>query len=62
MDFKKLFQLLFLLTVFSCSETKKEKTEDNSLELTSFVRLLEYDLDNLEREIIALGDTIQYLF
>lgn len=62
MDYKRLFFTFFFLATLACSQVKKEKKEVSSMELNSFVNLLEYDLSNLEKEITALGDTVKYLF
>ncbi|PRY87100.1 Cache sensor protein [Mongoliibacter ruber] len=62
MDWKRLIYAFFFLALLACSQPKTEKFQVISLELNSFVKLLEYDLANLEKEIVALGDTIEYLF
>ncbi|MBW3468630.1 Cache sensor protein [Arthrospiribacter ruber] len=57
-----LFCLILLQFFFACSNPNKEQSQKVSLELTSFVKLLEYDLRNLENEITALTDTIKYFY
>lgn len=56
------FIVICLSFLFGCSQSETNSFAEIELEINTFITLMEYDLETLEKEIIKLGDTVQYLY
>lgn len=54
--------LFILIFVFSCGSKEEKFSSDTSMEIETFISLIEYDFELLEQEIEKIGSTILELF
>ncbi|PSL06490.1 Cache sensor protein [Cecembia rubra] len=62
MKYLGVFWALFSMLLVQCKPTPKEKYEDVLMDLNSFISLMEYDLQELEQEILLLGEEVKNLY
>lgn len=59
---QKLFLLFLFILLVQCRTASKERYEDVLMEMNAFISLMEYDLGELEKEIVDLGEEITHLY
>ncbi len=57
-----LFFLMCFISITACQEKKNSFSNDSSLEVQTFISLIEHDFQILEQEITQVGDFIKYLY
>lgn len=58
----KVFLVFLFLLLVQCRSAPKERYEDVLLDMNAFISLMEYDLGELEKEIVALGGEVRNLY